>query len=157
MTRRLGFGAGLAAATLVFAACSGGGGTATSVPATTAPATTPATTPAPAATDAPAVPPAATTAASTASTCEVLADGTGAAAEIKGFSFPAGLRVKAGQAIAWTNADSAPHTVTFDDGSCASGSIGGGATVVVKYTTPGTYAFHCAIHARMTGMLEVTP
>jgi plastocyanin len=142
MTRRLGFGASLAAATLILAACSGGGAAATTAPV-------------PAATNAPTTPTNAPLAASTAAGCEVVTDGTGTPAEIKGFAFPAGLTVKAGEAIAWTNADGAPHTVTFDDGSCASGSIGGGATVVVKYTTPGTYAFHCAIHAKMTGTLEV--
>lgn len=159
MTRRLGLSASLAAATLLLAACSAGGATPTPVPATpattNAPATpapaTPATTNAPAATDAPSTPADATAAAG----CEVVADGTGTAAAIKGFAFPSGLTVKAGEAIAWTNGDSAPHTVTFDDGTCASGSIGGGATVVVQYTTPGTYTFHCAIHPKMTGSIEV--
>ena len=140
MTRRLGFGASLAAATLILAACSGGGVTATTGPVA---ATTPT------------APSEATAPPLTAALCEVVADGTGAPAEIKGFAFPAGLTVKAGEAIAWTNADSAPHTVTFDEGSCKSGSIGPGATVVVMYTTPGTYAYHCAIHAKMTGTLEV--
>lgn len=149
MTRRLGLGAGLGATALLLAACSGGGATVAPVaPAT--PAATPAATEAPVATNPPSTPPTANAAG-----CETIADGTGTAAEIKGFAFPAGLTVKAGEAIAWTNSDSAPHTVTFDDGTCASGSIRGGATVVVRYTVPGTYAFHCAIHPSMTGTLEV--
>lgn len=159
MTGRLGLGASLAAAALLAAACAGGGTTApaakqpssatqpgAAVTAATQPSTAP-TQPAPAETTAPA--------ASTAAGCEVVTTGTGAAAEIKGFAFPAGLTVKAGQAIAWTNGDGASHTVTFDDGTCKSGTIAGGATVLVRYLTRGTYAFHCAIHTSMTGTIEV--
>ena len=51
------------------------------------------------------------------SACSV-GEGTGTPAEIKNFAFPTGLSVTAGQAIAWTNGDTANHTVTFDDGSC---------------------------------------
>ena len=80
---------------------------------------------------------------------------TGTAAEIKGFAYPADLAVAAGGSVTWTNADSAPHTVTFDDDTCASGSIGPGASVTVRYDVAGTFAFHCAIHPRMTGTLVV--
>jgi plastocyanin len=148
MIRRLGSGAALAAATLLLAACSGSAAT----PAATAPApagTGPAVATPVSATTAP-VP-----ATGAVAGCEVVAAGTGTAVEIKGFAFPSGLSVKAGEAIAWANGDGAPHTVTFNDGSCASGTIGAGATVVVRYLAPGTYAFHCAIHANMTGTLEV--
>ncbi|HEY6569767.1 MAG TPA: cupredoxin domain-containing protein [Candidatus Limnocylindrales bacterium] len=132
MTRRLRLGALIATAALTLAACSGGG--ATVAPASPAPA-------------------ASAPASVAASACSV-GEGTGAAAEIKDFAFPTGLSVAAGQAIAWTNGDSANHTVTFDDGSCNT-AVGSGATVVVTYTVPGTYPFHCAIHTSMTGSLEV--
>ena len=133
MTRRLRIGVLIATAALALAACSGSGGT-TAAPASQGPAAS-----------APA-----SVAASACSTGE----GTGAAAEIKDFTFPTGLSITAGQAIAWTNGDSANHTVTLDDGSCNT-PVGSGATVVVTYTVPGTYPFHCAIHSNMTGSLEV--
>jgi plastocyanin len=151
MTGRLGLGASLAAAALLVAACAGRG---TTTPAAAQSAAATQSTPAAATTQstpAPTTPPAASIAAG----CEVVTDGTGTAAEIKGFAFPAGLTVKAGEAIAWTNGDSASHTVTFDDGTCKSGTIAGGATLVVRYDTPGTYAFHCSIHSSMTGTIEV--
>lgn len=128
MTRKLPTLAALvAAAALAVAACSGSGSTA----ATGAPA--------------------AATAAATA--CTVVT-GTGTAAQIKGFAFPSGLSVQAGQSISWTNGDTANHTVTFDDGSCST-PVSAGATVTVQYTVPGTHAFHCSIHPSMKGSLEV--
>lgn len=130
MTRRLGPGAAALAAALLAAACAGGG------------------TPAPAASQ-----PAATSA--VAAGCQVVPGGTGTAAEIKSFTFPTGVSVKAGESVAWTNGDSAAHTVTFDDGTCSSGQIPAGTTVVVQYDTPGTHAFHCEIHASMKGTIVV--
>ena len=132
MTRRLGPGAAALAAALFAAACAGGG------------------TPAPAASQ-----PAAASAASGAAGCQVVPGGTGTAAEIKSFTFPTGVSVKAGESVAWTNGDSASHTVTFDDGTCSSGQIPAGTTVVVQYDTPGTHAFHCEIHASMKGTIVV--
>ena len=96
MTRRLHLGALIATVAIGLAACGGGG--ATAAPASPGPA-------------------ASAPASVAASACSVGED-TGAAAEIKDFTFPAGLSMAAGQAIAWTNGDSANHTVTFDDGSC---------------------------------------
>ncbi|MEW6226020.1 MAG: cupredoxin domain-containing protein [Chloroflexota bacterium] len=154
MTRRLRLAALLGAAALALAACSGS--TATTAPATPA-----------AATDAPTVAPASAPASETPSrapseapseataSCQVVDGGAGTAAEIKGFAYPADLTVATGGSVTWTNADGAPHTVTFDDGTCASGSIGPGASVTVRYDVAGTFAFHCAIHPRMAGTLVV--
>ena len=137
MTRRLRLAALLGAAAVALAACSGS--TATTAPATPA-----------AATEAPSEAPS-----EAAASCDVVEGATGTAAEIKGFAYPADLAVAAGGSVTWTNADSAPHTVTFDDDTCASGSIGPGASVTVRYDVAGTFAFHCAIHPRMTGTLVV--
>ena len=150
MTRRLRLAALLGAAAVALAACSGS--TATTAPATPA-----------AATDAPTVAPASAPASEApseapseaAASCAVVEGAAGTAAEIKGFAYPADLAVAAGGSVTWTNADSAPHTVTFDDDTCASGSIGPGASVTVRYDVAGTFAFHCAIHPRMTGTLVV--
>ena len=100
-----------------------------------------------------AAPGSAAPASAAASTCAE-GSGTGTAEEIKNFTFPSGISVAAGQAISWTNADSAPHTVTFDDGSCNT-QVAPGATVTVTYSKPGTYKFHCTVHPNMTGSLEV--
>ena len=114
-----------------------------------------------AATQAPASPAAASPAASaaeseaaSASACSATDVQSGTPAEIKDFAFPAGLSITAGQAIEWTNGDSANHTVTFDDGSCST-DVAAGSTVVVSYSVPGTHAFHCSIHPSMTGSIEV--
>lgn len=148
MTRKLGLAAWLGAATLILSACAGGG--ATPAPATPGPqAPTTATASEPAATETP-VPPS-----EAASSCEVVVGDGSTPADIAGFAFPAGLSVAAGASITWTNRDRAPHTVTFDDGSCSSGSLGAGASKTVRYDVPGTYPFHCAIHPNMTGSLEV--
>lgn len=150
MSRTLRFAAWLGAATLIFAAC--GATTTTAPPAsagsapTAAPASGPPATPAPATSEAPA---------SAAAGCEVVEGDPATTADIAGFAYPAGLAVDAGQAITWTNRDRAPHTVSFDDGSCASGSIAAGASRTVRYDIPGTYPFHCAIHPSMSGSLEV--
>lgn len=94
--------------------------------------------------------------AAAASTCAVSTSAAGTPAQIKSFAFPTGLTVKAGDAIAWSNGDAVGHTVTFDDGTCASGTIAPGSTVTISYTVPGSYPFHCSIHASMKGTLVVT-
>ncbi len=84
-----------------------------------------------------------------------MVDGSGTAAEIKGFAFPTGLTVKAGGSISWTNGDTAPHTVTFDDGTCST-PVAPGTTVTVQYTTAGTHPFHCSVHPNMKSSLDVS-
>ncbi len=148
MTRRLRFGALIAIATFALAACGSGSG-ASAAPASQAPVAS-----APAASAPAASAPAASAPASAAAGACSTGSGTGTAAEIKNFSFPTGLTVKAGDSITWTNGDSANHTVTFDDGSCDT-AVDSGSSVTVTYTVPGTYAFHCKIHTSMTGSLTV--
>ncbi len=144
MNTRFRLGVLVATAALALAACSSSGSTA-------APASQPA-----AATNAASAPAASAPAGSAPAAAAGCATGSGSgtAAQIKDFTFPTGLSVVAGQSISWTNADSANHTVTLDDGSCDT-AVDAGATVTVTYNTPGTYAFHCKIHPNMTGSLEV--
>jgi plastocyanin len=59
--------------------------------------------------------------------------------------------------VTWTNLDGVAHTVTADDGSWGSGTLGQGATYSHVFTSPGTYTYHCAIHPFMTGTVTVTP
>ena len=75
---------------------------------------------------------------------------------IASFSFqPAALTVSVGTTVTWTNNDSASHTVTADDGSFKSGTLGKGETFSQTFATAGTFAYHCAIHSSMTGTITV--
>ncbi|MFO1533004.1 MAG: plastocyanin/azurin family copper-binding protein [Thermoplasmatota archaeon] len=83
------------------------------------------------------------------------------------------LSVHVGDTVKWTHADgNTPHTVTADDGSfdsspqCApAGGVGvplgqvcmvNGSTFEQKFTKAGTFAYHCKVHASMTGTITVT-
>lgn len=119
---------------LVFAtACGGSGGT---------------TTPAPGSSKAPSAAPVAS-----ANAC--LPGGAGTPVAIANFKFdPAALTVTAGTTVTWANADSATHTVTFDNGPDC-GNLSPGVLTSLKFDTPGTFAYHCRIHSTMTGTVTV--
>jgi plastocyanin len=76
-------------------------------------------------------------------------------AAISGFAFPATIRVATGGSVTWTNADSASHTVTFNDASIPSSEVLGGALTKTMFAKKGTFTYHCDIHASMTGSVEV--
>ena len=75
----------------------------------------------------------------------------------KGVYGPNPLSVKVGQSVNWLNSDAFAHTATdagvFDTGSIAPTSA---ADNPVPFTTPGTYNFHCTIHANETGTIIVS-
>lgn len=48
----------------------------------------------------------------------------------------------------------APHSVTFDDGTTSSPTQDQG-SFSKTFTAPGTYTYHCAVHATMTGTITV--
>jgi plastocyanin len=77
---------------------------------------------------------------------------------ISGFAFtPAAVSVKAGQTVAWRNADSVSHTATADAGAFDTGLISPGATSnPVAVSATGTLAYHCAVHPNMVASLGVT-
>lgn len=143
----------LALATL--AAC-GGGATptpvASSAPLASVAASTPAAS-APAASAPAASAPAASSPASAAA-CAVAPAGAAATVNvtIKNFAFsPQPVQANVGDVVAWKNDDSAAHTATMDAGTCDSGQIDPGASAMLVFTAPGTYAYHCKIHSSMTG------
>jgi plastocyanin len=81
----------------------------------------------------------------------------GADVRLVNFTFdPGTLTVPAGTTVAWTNDDSAVHTVTADDGSFDSGRLDPGETFSVTFDTPGEFAYHCGFHPRMQGTIVVT-
>ena len=86
------------------------------------------------------------------------AKSTGATAvKISDFKFaPAKLTVGQGASVSVGNDDSAPHTVTSDDGhSFDTGTIDPGSSSTITAPKPGTYAYHCSIHPFMHGQLDV--
>jgi plastocyanin len=76
---------------------------------------------------------------------------------ISDFKFmPNALTVQPGARVNVTNDDSAPHTVTADDGnSFDTGTLGQGSSKTISVSKPGTYPYHCSIHAFMHGKLIV--
>lgn len=75
---------------------------------------------------------------------------------IAGSAFdPAGLTVNVGDTVTWTNNDGFAHTATADGGAFDTGNIAGGASDSVTFDTAGTFAYHCSIHASMTGTITV--
>jgi plastocyanin len=75
---------------------------------------------------------------------------------IAGFAFsPATVTVSVGDTVTWTNNDAATHSATANGGSFDTGNIGNGASDSVTFDTAGTFAYHCSIHAAMTGTVVV--
>lgn len=87
-----------------------------------------------------------------------LPGGGGTSVTIENFAYvPPALTVAAGATVTWTNSDNAQHTVTADDGaSFDSNILGQGGTFQFTAPTPGTYAYHCAVHPFMKATLTVT-
>jgi plastocyanin len=96
---------------------------------------------------------AATTAAGGATTA---APGGGSTITVQDFAFnPRDLTVKAGTDVEIKNEDGTQHTFTADDGAFdLELDPGGGASYTPD--TPGTFAYHCAIHTQMKGTLTVS-
>lgn len=81
---------------------------------------------------------------------------TEATVTIEGFAFkPAEVRISAGGTITWQHKDSAPHTVTSDNGEFDSRSLSQGDSWSFTFEKPGTYEYHCAIHPSMKAKVIV--
>ncbi len=75
---------------------------------------------------------------------------------IQGMAFsPSVITVAAGTTITWTNKATIDHTVTSDTGLFDSGDIGSNGTFSFKFTTAGSYPYHCAIHPSMKAKVVV--
>lgn len=138
-----------ATALLVLAACSGGGATAAPSSAPSAAPSVEASAPAasePAATEPP-----------TGGACAPSTEAGDVEVSIEGFQFsPASIEASTGQTITFTNGDSAPHSATLDDDSCATPNLGGGESGGLTFTAAGTYPFHCRVHPDMRGTITVS-
>lgn len=82
------------------------------------------------------------------------------AVSIRNFAFgPPSITVHVGTTVTWTNQDPQPthHTATADGGAFNTGSLEPGQSGAFTFTNPGRYAYHCAIHNYMTGVIVVEP
>ena len=75
---------------------------------------------------------------------------------IDNFTFsPATLTVPSGTTVTWTNQDDMVHTVTEANRGFSSKGLETGDTYAHTFTEPGTYAYFCALHPRMTATVIV--
>jgi len=75
---------------------------------------------------------------------------------IDNFSFtPATVTVKRGTQITWQNRDDIPHTVVSNDYVFRSKTLDTDDKFSFTPTKPGTYAYFCSIHPKMTGKIVV--
>lgn len=76
--------------------------------------------------------------------------------KITNFAFlPALLKVRAGDIVEWTNQDLVPHTATANDHSWDTGSLENGVTRRIVMRASGTFAYRCAFHPHMEGVVTV--
>jgi plastocyanin len=90
-------------------------------------------------------------------TSVAIVQGSGANASIAQSYSPDPVTVVIGvnNTVTWTNNDSAPHTVTANDGSFDSGNMAPTATFTFTFTTPGTFHYHCVYHPWMVATVIV--
>ena len=81
--------------------------------------------------------------------------GAGASSRTTNAFAPSPLTVAVGATVAWTNADSVPHTATADGGAWNSGTIAPGGTFSRTFTSAGSFTYHCTIHPGMVGTITV--
>jgi len=75
---------------------------------------------------------------------------------IQNFKFdPSTMTVSAGTTVTWINRDETVHTVTSEDGRLASAGLNNGQQFSYRFTAPGTYAYHCALHPHMMARIIV--
>jgi plastocyanin len=78
--------------------------------------------------------------------------------EIKEFHFgPEIITVQAGSTVHWSNSDNDRHIVVADNGSFHSERIYKGDEFAFTFNRPGTFTYHCNIHALMKGTIIVVP
>jgi plastocyanin len=67
------------------------------------------------------------------------------------------VTVHAGDAVQFVNDDSDAHTVTATDKSFDSGGLDAHQSWTHTFTQPGKYAYFCALHPYMKGVVVVIP
>ena len=83
---------------------------------------------------------------------------SGAVVNVANFQFsPSTLTVKAGTTVTFKGV-SGDHTVTSDPDSpmAFDQGVSQGSSITITFANPGTYKYHCSIHASMHGTIVVT-
>ena len=76
--------------------------------------------------------------------------------KIDNFTFnPQQLTVPVGTTVTWINHDDIPHTATSKTGVFRSKALDTDDKFSFTFTTPGSYAYFCALHPHMTGSIVV--
>ena len=76
--------------------------------------------------------------------------------KIDNFVFnPQTVTVKAGDTVTWVNHDDIPHTATSKTGVFRSKALDTDDKFSFTFTTPGSFAYFCALHPHMTGSIVV--
>ena len=80
-----------------------------------------------------------------------------ASVTIQNFAFsPETTTIKVGGSITWTNKDSAPHTITSDNGTqLNSQRLSQSQSYSHTFNQKGTYNYHCSVHPGMKGTIIV--
>lgn len=68
---------------------------------------------------------------------------------------PGTATITHGQTVCWENTGSIGHTVTSNDGTSFNSSLPSGGTFIHSFATPGSFPYHCTIHAGMSGTITV--
>jgi plastocyanin len=68
---------------------------------------------------------------------------------------PQTITVKAGDTVTWINHDDIPHTATSKTGVFRSKALDTDDQFSFTFTTPGSFAYFCALHPHMTGSIVV--
>jgi plastocyanin len=83
--------------------------------------------------------------------------GTGSAAEIFDLGFrPNPIAASSDLTVTWTNTGALTHDITFDNGGPDCGHLAPTDLLSVLFPGPGSYAYHCSIHATMKGTVTVS-
>lgn len=78
------------------------------------------------------------------------------AVAIKDFAFsPASITIKIGSSVTWTNKDVVSHSATEVHNVFDSGGIAPNAAFTYKFTSAGTYTYHCTFHSMMANATVV--
>src|SRR5262249_39939248 len=68
---------------------------------------------------------------------------------------PVTLTISVGTTVTWANHDGDLHSVASSQGLFVSPGLDPGDTFSYRFTTPGTYAYFCALHPHMKGTIVV--
>ena len=76
--------------------------------------------------------------------------------KVDNFTFsPDTVTVPVNSTVTWTNKDDVPHVIASTDGLFRSKGLDTDDHFSFKFTKPGTYAYYCSIHPKMTAKIVV--